>query len=193
MSNLNPMYAECATNVEPMHVAYLEVMGVDRALYWRGPAAWGIACIETQKMRRFQCNAEGQLACIIPVCRDYGYLGFEDTLTDLLAFRTNQPSQWWSLLDNEPVLNPDAVEKARPCLDTDEVLIVHETPLDWLRADREGIVILDWSANLHFHLGGVQRIYTVNPMLAKRLEKALTLPTWPSPEIRCGGIENEAA
>jgi hypothetical protein len=193
MTDLLSAFAECAMNVKPVHVARMEALGVDRALNWRGPAAWGLGKIETQEKRRFQFSDEGQLACMVPVCRDYDYLGFEDTLTDLLAFRTDQPSQWWSLLDNEPVLNPDAVEKARPCLDTDEVLIVHETPLDWLRDDRDGVVILDWSANLHFHLGGVRRIYTANPILAKRLEKALTLPTWPSPEIRCGGIKNAAA
>ena len=191
---MNPfdLFSECVANVDDSHVAHMERLGVDRKLFWNGPAAWGIGAIEPTRKRTFQFNPDGKPACIIPVCRDYSFDCFENTHTDLIAFDTSQPSRWLSLYDTEPILNPEAVERAITCLGTDEVLRVHETPLDWLRAGRVGIVILDWSANLQVRLGGVRRIYTTSPMLAMRLEKALTLPTWPSPEIRCGKVRNVA-
>jgi len=191
---LNPfdLFGECVANVDDSHIARMELLSVDRKLFWIGPAAWGNGLIEPTGKRTFQFNPDGKPACIVPVCRDYSFDGFEGSISDVIAFHTDNPYRCWTLYDTEPVLNPEAVERAKPCLGADAVLQVHATPLEWLQNAREGCVILDWSGNLRFHLGGVQRIYAANPIFAKRLEKALILPTWPSPEIRCAEVQNVA-
>ena len=184
MPDLNPIYAECAMNVDRPFTDRLALYGVNSDLFWKGPAAFGRARIEVINGQSFQFNEDGKEAIIVPACYDYEYCGFEETSVDLIACFLDHPTRFFTLLSNEPILNPAAIEKAEPCLGTDEVLLIHETPLEWLQAGMKGVVILDWRANLPFHLGGVRRIYAANAILAKRIEKALTSPTWPTPEIR---------
>lgn len=184
MIDLLELSAACAVNVEHVDVDRMETLDVDRALYWRGPAAWGTGNIELTSDRTFQFNDDGTRACIVPVAADYSYCGFEPSLIDLLAFKTDTPQRSWLLKDTAPVLNPMAIEKAAPSLGLDEILNVHEHPLAWLQANRDGVVVLDWSANLRFWFSGVRRIWCDNPDIAKKLSQALAEPSIRLPEIR---------
>ncbi len=177
------LFAETVYSVCDSHRDWMTSHGVSRDLLFRGPAAFGVARIETSGST-FQFNDDGKPAVIVPVSDSYEIDEFEDGLTDLLAFLPDDPSRWWVLRDTMPVLNLEEIERAVPCMGIDEVLTVYETPLSWLQGYRNGIVILDWKANLRLWLGGVGRIWCDNESLAERLTNALSEPVRALPDIR---------
>ena len=65
----------------------------------------------------------------------------EAPLADLLAFRLDDPGRWW-LRRGTPdlVLGKDQLADA---LATGAPIHLHETPLDWLRAECRGACLLD--------------------------------------------------
>ena len=89
-------------------------------------------------------------------------------IVDLIAWQSDSPGKWWTRRGIAPVLGQEAIERAAHY---GEALALHPTPLNWLVANRQGAVILDWSAHLLFWLGGVSDIYT-DPETAERLDDA---------------------
>ena len=111
-------------------------------------------------------------------------------IVDLIAWqpRTNQLASWrgqaFCLGDVDDVFNPATYFAG-------DALRVHETPLQWLLADRDGIVILrhDWA---HAYLGNCQRIVCPDARLAREVEVWVQSPR-PTVEILVAVEERAAA
>ena len=66
------------------------------------------------------------------------------------------------------------------------------SPLDWLRADRNGLCILDWSAPEVLNLSRLRRIRCQDYILSEKLKEALSRP-YRLPEITYGEEPRDAA
>jgi hypothetical protein len=109
---------------------------------------------------------EGTPHLVLPV--------FEDgELVDLVAFSSDQPMAWllrlgvgWSL---------GLIDGLERHSWQDEVRL-WASPLDWLRADCDGLCILDWSAPEVLELARLPSIRCQDKTLAERLKEALSRP-----------------
>ena len=75
----------------------------------------------------------------------------DEGLIDLVAFEPSNPARWFLRLGNAVVLG---LHNARLALFEESPVLVHGTPLDWLRADCRGVVVLDWTADILSRLEG---------------------------------------
>ena len=100
-------------------------------------------------------------------------------LSEGAAFRLDKPKQFWATTTN-PFIGQESLERS---IHFQEPLLVHETPLDWLKADREGIVILSWEHYWPLYLADVPTLRTLNVAFGRRLSAALKHPL-PLPEIQ---------
>lgn len=142
----------------------------------------GSSCVIDVDDGLYAPSDEGTPHLIIPV--------FEDgELVDLVAFSSDQPLAWllrlgcgWSLglLDG---LERHSWE--------DEVRL-WASPLDWLRADCDGLCVLDWSAPEVVELARLPGIRCQDQTLAKQLREALSRP-YRLPEITFGQELRDAA
>jgi hypothetical protein len=96
-----------------------------------------------------------------------------EELVDLVAWRVGSPMRWGLVTGLGWLLNADACFASR--WDGDR-LSLHATPLDWLRADADGGVVLDWTSPDLCWLRGFDRIDCGNDMVAATLRKALSRP-----------------
>jgi hypothetical protein len=109
----------------------------------------------------------GDRAYVLPVRAD------DSSLIDLIAFRLETPHSFWPMSGAAAMLGQDQLERAhyygRP-------LIVHETPLEWLRAKRVGVVILDWNRYWPAYVGGLPALRTFSERFGRTLEERLKRP-----------------
>lgn len=101
---------------------------------------------------------------------------------NLVAFRLDTPRSFW-LFDptgHAPYLGHDAVERA---IFYHEPLMVHESPLDWLKAGCQGCVILQWNHYWPAYFGGVSALRAMSPSFGEKLQARLAAPL-PVPEIQ---------
>ena len=75
----------------------------------------------------------------------------DEEIIDIVAFQPSDPTRWWLRLGNAVVLG---LHNARLAVFKEEPVLVHATPLDWLRAECHGAVVLDWRADLLSRLDG---------------------------------------
>jgi len=125
---------------------------------------------------------EGKPHLILPV--------FEDgELVDLVAFTSEQPMAWLLRLGTGWSLGLiDGFERHSW---EDEVRL-WASPLDWLRADRDGLCILDWSAPEVYNLSRLPNIRCQDDRLAEQLMHALSRP-YRLPNITYGEGLRDAA
>jgi hypothetical protein len=109
---------------------------------------------------------EGTPHLLLPVFEDH-------ELVDLVAFTSDQPLAWllrlgvgWSL---------GLIDGFERHSWQDEVRL-WASPLDWLRADCDGLCILDWSAPEVLELARLPSIRCQDKLLAERLREALNRP-----------------
>ena len=100
-------------------------------------------------------------------------------LAEGAAFRLDRPKTFWATT-NEPFIGSESYDRATFYR---EPLLIHETPLDWLKAGREGIVILSWEHYWPLYLADVPVIRTLNISFGRRLSASLKHPL-PLPEIQ---------
>jgi hypothetical protein len=143
-----------------------------------GPARFGLAVIEPTSTGTFEFGESGELAVIVPIVP---LPAPDDDLVDLVAWRPSDARKWWLRRGVGSLLNPGAVLHAEI---TREPLPVYSTPLQWLRAAGQGIVILDWSANLQLYLGGVERIVPDSRALGEAIDRRLRAPAPTMPKIQ---------
>lgn len=127
----------------------------------------------------------GDRAFVIPVCANDLYPGITyevDEIVDLVAFRLETPRAFWRFEDHvaAPFLGSSNLERAQLF---EEPIMVHETPLDWLRAGRRGIVILEWKDFWPFTLAGIPALQCMDEGFGRRLKARLERP-FQIPEIR---------
>ena len=127
-------------------------------------------------------SSEGMPHLILPVFEDGG-------LVDLVAFSSEQPLAWLLRLGTGWSLGLiDGFERHSW---EDEVRL-WASPLDWLRADRDGLCILDWSAPEVIELARLPNIRCQDRLLAERLKEALSRP-YSLPQITYGEELRHAA
>jgi len=162
--------------------AALIAAGVPRSFLYGTTYRYGVSPILTDKDGGYQPEANGELAIILPAIP---LVGPEDPsfpcddIGDLLAFYLRNPSRWWTRTGTVPALNHDAIERAGFM---GERLTIHSTPLDWLRAEGQGVVLLDRRANLRLLLGGVESFLVGDLRLGADIEQRMTKP-YPKPRI----------
>jgi hypothetical protein len=115
----------------------------------------------------FQASNDGSPHLILPVLED-------GELVDLIAFRAADPGGWllrsgegWCL----------GLADGLSSLVWRDAVNLHATPLDWLRAEGDGLCILDWSAALDIRqLDVLPHIICADQTTADNLRRAMTRP-----------------
>ena len=111
-------------------------------------------------------SSEGTPHLILPVFED-------DDLVGLVAFTSDEPLAWLLRLGTGWSLGLiDGFE----CHSWEQEVRLWASPLDWLRADCDGLCILDWSAPEVLELSRLPNIRCQNKRLADRLREALSRP-----------------
>jgi hypothetical protein len=110
----------------------------------------------------FWPDIEGREAFILPVQE-------KGATVDLIAWSPKRPTDWRWRLGSATILNLDAVMVTS--WDMPPVK-VHATPLDWLRAGRDGCVILDWSSPDIGWLTSLPAI-EAEPMINAKIKRAI--------------------
>lgn len=94
----------------------------------------GLVQIEHPDIGRFyEPRPGGEYAIIVPVMDG-------EELVDLLAFDPRKPDRWWVRLDACCFLGGDNIFCQSAPIE------IWRTPLRWLKATCEGVVVLDWGA-----------------------------------------------
>ena len=147
--------------------------GVPESAIWKtGNAVVGVGRIEMAGPY-FEFNPDGYTAIILAVTWLSEPTTYEDpldTLGDLVAWRSADPSKWSLRRCVATILAPEAIERA---VHFDQPLCMWESPLAWLQKGMVGSVILDNRTDLQFWLGNVKRIHCQTKRLAIRIERAL--------------------
>lgn len=167
-ADLERLYASAVRNVRQSHLDRLRGAGVTPGTIARlGSAypAFGVLCGEIEQSSRFNAG-EGQPHVIQPVVEGYA-------LIDLVAWRVGDPRRWGLVNGLGWLLNADTCFASR--WDA-ESLTLRSTPLDWLRADAQGGVILDWHAPDLTSLRGFSFIECGDAVLASSVRRALSKP-----------------
>lgn len=174
-------------SINALHLRRLHGLGVSRLtaanLKCRGQARWGVVRAGAGEDGLF-LPGEGETHLLLPVEMD-------GALIDLVAFRSSTPSDWilrtglgWAL-GMDRGLGPHT---------WGDPPTVHETPLDWLRADCSGICVLDWSAPELHSLKGLARLACATDGLRSTLRRHLTRdPNLPELFTVSRGTERKAA
>jgi hypothetical protein len=177
--------ATCATHV--LHLQKLLAVGVKMRtvanLKCRGQAAWGVVNAAAGEDGLF-VPGEGVPHLLLPVIMD-------GELIDLVAIRSSIPSDWmlrtglgWAL----------GMDRGLEPYTWGDMPTVHETPLDWLRADCTGICVLDWSAPELHSLKGIAKISCATDGVRSTLTRHLTRdPNLPELITVPRGTERKAA
>jgi hypothetical protein len=98
--------------------------------------------------RLFHPNPTGTDMVVLPIWHGQGPLYNPDpVLADLLAFQTDQPGRWY-YRDGKPglVLGDDMLDQA---LNAAAPVLLHPSPLAWLRSGCTGAVILEQAERRH--------------------------------------------
>lgn len=93
----------------------------------------GLARIRTTG-RFYEPAIDGDHAIIVPVMDG-------DELVDLIAFDPRRPTEWFARLDSEPLLGASALSDQL----LGKPLHIFWSPLTWLQASCDGVVILDFN------------------------------------------------
>lgn len=175
-------FDQYVSNMTDWHLRNLQGLGVTGAAIAKAGLV-GTARIETGR-KFWQPEEAGKPALIVPVSPDGTFGG----IVDFVALQTANPRKWWVRSGLATMLGFWNLEEAAHF---DHQLVVHATPLDWLRADCEGVCIVDWRSFLPFHLSGITKVYCPDQMTGERLDIVLKRQSV-SPEIRVGGTRHAA-
>ena len=111
----------------------------------------------------------------------------DEGVVDILAFEPSNPSHWYRRLGAAVVLG---LHNARLAVFEESPVMVHATPLDWLRADCAGVVVLDWKADLLSYLDGYG-VLAADDTTRRRLQRAFKRHIH-IPEVRVMGVRDAA-
>ena len=101
-------------------------------------------------------------------------------IADVVAWIPSDPSRWFTLCNTGHPLGDDALHYAEFW---SEPVTLHPSPLAWLAADGEGVVIADWPMSSPA-LRSVPYIITDDVAFGREVERRLTMPVRSCPEIR---------
>ncbi|NMM45955.1 hypothetical protein HH303_15765 [Rhodospirillaceae bacterium KN72] len=150
----------------------------------RGPQLCAVGNVRPDG-KRFAIDHDGGLPALVvaawdrPCPLDDGLPGWAESLDDLVAFSPDRPEKWWTMAGGN-ILGGFWLERASYL---DEPALIHDRPIDWLRAGGFGSVVLDWDAPPILTLSTLRRIVSRSERTAARIARALTRPV-SIPEIR---------
>lgn len=119
-------------------VALLETAGVPREVLYHHPPLIGVSGIECHQGGLYEpASADGKNPALLVGCysRNWG-------LKDIAAFHQVRPGRWWRRRGAADLLG----EPEMGCFRV-EPLVVHATPIAWLKAGCRGLVLLDHAAD----------------------------------------------
>lgn len=181
--NLESLYAAAVSNVRQPHLDRLRDTGVAPATIARLGTAYppfGVLTGQVEASGLF-LPGEGQAHVVQPVVEGCA-------LVDLVAWRVANPARWGLVNDLGWMLNADTCLASRW---DGSHLWLRSTPLEWLRGDAVGGVVLDWDSPDLCWLSGFEQIDCDSDMLAATLRRALSRPVQ-LPAIRCQGVRHVA-
>lgn len=161
--------------VQAKHIAWLKAQGVGRLgmFFEVGGFAVGIAEIEILKDDSWASTPGGREAMIL-------YDQDEHGVDDLFAFFPKNPGRVYRRSNSLRYVGCEHLLQASIM---GEPVYVRTSVLDWLRAARTGLVIVDWDPlPLRLALSSVVEIRADNEALGTKLHKTLTQP-FPCPPI----------
>jgi hypothetical protein len=171
-------FVTAAWRVRRRDFVALEQLGVPSAFLYCSSLSFGVSPIDVfSDDGTFQSVDCGELAIILPTRpiappADPNFP--DDDVGDLVAWRASDHARSWRRRGVTPFLNERAIDRAEIFC---EELLVHPTPLDWMRAAGSGIVILDRNTDLRLYLGGLHRIVVAgDPDLAEWIDQRLRTP-----------------
>jgi hypothetical protein len=171
--DLNAEMVGASRSFSFLHCKRLQSLGVpwETVCELTGEGAVGVITASEGEDQTFYPDPDGTPQLVVPVIE-----GGE--MVDLVAFRSNNPgglllrNGLGTALGLERGIEPYTWQLPS------EAVPLHKTPLDWLRARRAGVVIIDWLAPDLRDLCGIPRIVCEDHALADRLRSALTRPTY---------------
>lgn len=181
-ATLRAEFAAATAAAKREHFDALIAHGVASKYLWHGPMRFGVSAITADDTHYQPSEGRGMafIMPLIPLVAPWE-AGFPVTdVGDLIAWLPHDPSRWWRRRGLLPLLNPCAVERAGFMR---EALRVWSTPLAWLRAGGDGIVILDETADLSFWLGGVGTIHADTLALGETIERRLRASRSSAPRV----------
>lgn len=184
----NPLRAEMLTAGQRFTLKWAEYM---RGLGVPVPALLhdgliGVARVETDKRDFWVPVDTGKPMIVTPVEEDGQAL-------DLIAFDPVEPDVWYLRTGNGYALGADAVRNAVQGWDAaDKRLLLHATPLDWLRAGAEGACVTQWTPESRSAVRHVDAVDVTSIKFARALRLELSRPPR-IPEIEVKGTQTRAA
>ena len=143
-------------------------------------ARFGIARIVTSEDGTYQPHPDGEPHLIAVEGVPEPHLGWRE-IFDFVAFKSDAPGTWWRRTGYADVLGADEIDRLAFLR---QPVIVHETPLDWLRAGCRGCVILDWTFNPKTAFALSTEIHCATPALATALRKRFAEVSRPHQAVR---------
>ncbi|MCB4862335.1 hypothetical protein K7W03_22345, partial [Sphingobium sp. PNB] len=114
-------------------------------------------------------------------------------IVDLIAFDIKTPDVWYLRTGNGFALGAESIEAASHGWGAaDQRLILHATPMDWLRSSCFGACVTQWTAESRAAVRQVPAIDVGSPKFARALRLELTRPPR-IPEIEVKGMQSRAA
>lgn len=111
----------------------------------------------------------------------------DEGLVDIVAFEPSNPVRWYLRLGNAVLLG---LHNARLALFEQVPVFVNANPLDWLRNDCHGVVVLDWKRDILSYLDGYG-ILVDDDTTRRRLQQAFKRHI-NIPEVRVMGVRDAA-
>lgn len=167
-SDLEREFDAAVSNVRTVHLDRLRAVGVAPATVARinlAYPAFGIATGEIDRRGMF-LPGDGAPHLVQPLVE-----GRE--LIDLVAWRPAAPARWGLRTGLGWLLNVDTAFATRW---DGNALDLYATPLDWLRADAQGAVVVDWDAPDLGSLRSFEQVRCSGDMVRRRLRQVLERP-----------------
>lgn len=166
---------------------WLAGQGIGRDIVCRPGASVVGVCRALIEGDRWQPDPDGVPAIIVPVSYSYGPCELDPI--DLVAWQPGSPERWYLRTGYGTVLGEVDIDRA---MNFEEPLVLYQSPLDCLKANRE-VCVLDWSSSLSLYFGNVQWVIADRMEVARKLKRKLDGERcWPMPDIRARSMADAA-
>ena len=166
MVDLEHEFALAIDGVTPSLVGRLQRMGIPNQVLYGPRHHVGVARIATTSDGLFELHDSGELALIVP--EGAPEVPGWDKIYDLIAFKPDRPGQWWRRRGDADLLGEANIAswKLSP-------LVIHATPLSWLRGGAAGLCVINWGFDPMAALAGAGHLQAETPAIKKRLERRI--------------------
>ena len=178
----NPLRSELANHARAVtlnDMRRLAAVGAPAAVLF-GTSLIAFANVEVDRRDVWQPCDHGE-RCVIVLAEERG------SAVDLIAFGLSAPNTWFVRTGAVWALGMDAILDASRSWSDDANLVLHATPLDWLRANCTGACVILWTDEAKQTLCHLPGIDVRSPAMANALRAQLSRPlTLPSIQVQRG-------